>query len=99
MCQATWGKSRVHRALLALALAMLAMALVDCGAASTRSEFAGPDWIMYGLPLLLAAIGLAAMGLYARRSDRKLVLAAFALFAATDSILSLMLYVPNVIGG
>ena len=57
------------------------------------------DWILYGLPVLLAAIGLAAMGVYARRSDRKLVLAAFALFAATDSILSLMLYVPNVIGG
>jgi hypothetical protein len=57
------------------------------------------NWILYGLPVLLAAIGLAAMGVYARRSDRKLVLAAFALFAATDSILSLMLYVPNVIGG
>jgi len=55
-------------------------------------------WIIYGLPVLIAAIGLLAMAAYAWRSDHKMVLAAFAIFAAVDLILSLILYIPNVIG-
>jgi len=54
--------------------------------------------LVFGFPVLIAAIGLLAMRSYIRRSDRKVVLIAFAIFAFTDSILSLILYMPNVMG-
>jgi len=54
--------------------------------------------LVFGFPLLIAAIGLIAMRSYIRRSDRKQVLIAFAIFAFTDSILSLILYMPNAMG-
>ncbi|MBC7264425.1 MAG: hypothetical protein H5T64_08735 [Chloroflexi bacterium] len=56
------------------------------------------DLIVFGFPLLIAAISLLAMGVYIRRSERKAVLVAFVIFAATDSIISLVLYVPRAVG-
>ena len=55
------------------------------------------DGIVFGFPLLIAAISLLLMGVYIRRSDRKATWLAFVLFAATDSLISLVLYIPNVI--
>lgn len=56
------------------------------------------DLVLFGLPALLAALGLLAMTVYIVRSQRKAVWVAFLWFAVTDSVLSLVLYVPTVIG-
>ena len=55
--------------------------------------------VLLGVPLLIMGLALLAMRAYIRRSDRKAVLFAFAIFAGIDSLLSLMLYMPNAIGG
>jgi hypothetical protein len=55
--------------------------------------------VVLGFPLLIAAIALLAMRAYVRRAERKVVLVAFAIFAGTDSLLSLLLYMPNAMGG
>jgi len=58
------------------------------------------EWVvLLGFPLLLLGLGLLAMRAYIRRSERKVVLFAFAIFAATDALLSLILYMPNALGG
>jgi len=55
--------------------------------------------VVLGVPLLIMALALLAMRAYIRRSDRKVVLFAFAIFAGIDAIVSLMLYMPNAMGG
>jgi len=58
------------------------------------------EWVvLLGFPALLLALGLLAMRLYIRRAERKVVMFAFATFAATDALLSLIFYMPNAIGG
>lgn len=58
------------------------------------------EWVvLLGFPALLLGLGLLAMRAYIRRSERKAVLFAFAIFAATDALLSLVLYMPNAMGG
>ncbi len=54
--------------------------------------------VVLGFPLLMAAIALLAMRAYLRRTDRKVVLIAFAIFAGTDAVLSLLFYMPNALG-
>ncbi len=58
------------------------------------------EWVvLLGFPALLLGLGLLAMRAYIRRSERKVVMFAFAIFAATDALLSLALYMPNAMGG
>lgn len=58
------------------------------------------EWVVVlGFPALLLGLGVLAMRAYIRRSERKVVLFAFAIFAATDAILSLIFYIPNAMGG
>lgn len=58
------------------------------------------EWVvLFGFPALLLGLGVLAMRAYIRRSERKVVMFAFAIFAATDAILSLILYMPNAMGG
>lgn len=56
------------------------------------------DLVIFGFPILIATISLCMMAVYIRRSERKAVWVAFVLFAATDSLLSLILYMSNVLG-
>ncbi len=59
-----------------------------------------PHWrnvVYIGFPILIALLGMLAMRVYIRRSDRRIILVAFAVFALTDSLLSLMLYMPGAI--
>jgi hypothetical protein len=53
------------------------------------------DLVYLGFPLAIMAIALIIAAWYARRSEKKLVAVAFVAFAATDALLSLMLYMPN----
>jgi len=55
--------------------------------------------IFFGLPALIAALSLLAMQGYIRRSERKVSLFAFVLFAGLDSALSLLVYMPGAFGG
>lgn len=55
--------------------------------------------VILGFPIAIAAIAFLATRAYVRRADRKVVLVAFAIFAGTDSVLSLLLYMPNAMGG
>ncbi|MDH7489868.1 MAG: hypothetical protein QHH80_10210 [Anaerolineae bacterium] len=58
------------------------------------------EWVvLFGFPALLLGLGVLAMRAYIRRSERKVVMFAFAIFAATDAILSLIFYMPNAMGG
>jgi len=55
--------------------------------------------LFFGLPALIAALSLFAMQGYIRRSERKVALFAFVLFAGLDSVLSLLVYMPGAFGG
>ena len=55
--------------------------------------------LFFGLPALIAALSLLAMQGYIRRSERKVALFAFVLFAGLDSVLSLLVYMPGAFGG
>lgn len=55
--------------------------------------------VILGFPAAIAAIAFLAMRAYVRRADRKVVLVAFAIFAGVDSLLSLVLYIPNAMVG
>ncbi|GAB4408682.1 MAG: hypothetical protein Kow00123_21820 [Anaerolineales bacterium] len=58
------------------------------------------EWVvLFGFPALLLGVGILAMRAYIRRSERKVVMFAFGIFAATDAILSLIFYMPNAMGG
>jgi hypothetical protein len=56
------------------------------------------DVLVFGFPVLLVALASVFMLTYIRRSDRKIAFVAFTIFAATDSLLSLVLYMPNAVG-
>jgi hypothetical protein len=55
--------------------------------------------VLLGVPAVVLSLAVLAMWAYIRRSDRKVVLFAFAIFAGIDAVLSLILYIPNAIGG
>ena len=55
--------------------------------------------VLLGVPAVIMGLGLLAMRAYIRRADRKVVMFAFAIFAGIDSVLSLILYMPNAMGG
>ncbi len=58
------------------------------------------EWVvLLGFPALLLSLSILAMRAYIRRSERKVIMFAFAIFAATDAILSLIFYMPNAMGG
>ena len=50
-------------------------------------------------PILTALAGLGAMWLYFRRREYRSLFAAYSIFLLTDVLLSLIVYVPNWIGG
>lgn len=63
-------------------------------------DVVSPPWrnlVYIGVPVLIALLSGLAMRAYIRRSDRQVVLVAFAVFAMTDSLLSLMLYMPGAL--
>jgi hypothetical protein len=51
--------------------------------------------IYVGVPALIGVLGMLAARAYIRRSDRQVVLVAFAVFALADAGLSLVLYAPG----
>jgi len=56
------------------------------------------DWIMMGIPLAVMALAILAAAIHTRRSETKSLFAAFAIFAAVDGAISLLIYVPAYMG-
>jgi hypothetical protein len=54
--------------------------------------------LVSGMPLLILALGLAAIYAYTRRAERASLFPAFLVFAVTDALLSMAIYGPGIFG-
>jgi hypothetical protein len=54
--------------------------------------------LVSGVPLIILALGLAAIYAYARRAERATLFPAFLVFAITDALLSMAIYAPGIFG-
>jgi len=54
--------------------------------------------LVFGVPLIIFALALAAVYAYTRRAERVTLFPAFLIFVATDASLSLLIYAPTIFG-
>jgi len=54
--------------------------------------------LVSGVPLIILALAVAAITAYQRRAERATLFPAFLIFAATDALLSLVIYAPAIFG-